>query len=98
MRVSFLSLRAPSTEGGRRLSVVKHAPVRRGAGLLAAVVLALFGGITPVLADHLPVDSDPDTTGPVLTSFSISPTSVDVRVSSATITADARITDDKSGV
>ena len=68
--------------------------------LPAAVALsALAAGVTPAFADHLPVDSDPDTTAPVLESFAISPTSVDVRNgSTATITATARITDDKSGV
>jgi hypothetical protein len=67
--------------------------------LLSALALVLFGiGISSAYADHLPVDSDPDTTAPILESFAISPTSVDVRVSDATITATARITDDKSGV
>ena len=67
--------------------------------LLAAVALILLGmAANPAFADHLPVNSDPDTTGPGLESFAITPTSVDVRVSNATITATAHITDDKSGV
>ena len=66
----------------------------------AAVALsALAAGVTPALAHHLPVNSDPDTIAPVLESFAIAPTAVDVRDgSTATIDATASITDDKSGV
>jgi hypothetical protein len=68
--------------------------------LLAVIALTLLAtGISPAaFADHLPVNSDPDSTGPSLESFAISPTSVDVRVASANIAASAHITDDKSGV
>jgi uncharacterized repeat protein (TIGR01451 family) len=67
---------------------------------LVAVALVLFGtGVSPALADHLPVNSDPDITAPSLESFAITPTSVDVTDGiSKTITATAHITDDKSGV
>ena len=68
--------------------------------LPAAVAFsALTAGVTPAYAHHLPVNTDPDTTAPVLESFAIAPTAVDVRDgSTATITATAHITDDKSGV
>ncbi len=91
-------MRVSNSVAGRRGSIATRPLARRSAVLFAAVTLALFGGISPVFADHLPVDSDPDTTGPVLETFEITPTSVDVRVTSATITVTAGITDDKSGM
>lgn len=63
------------------------------------LALALIGSAaSPALANHLPVDSNPDIAGPEVVSFSINPTAVDVTVTSATIVASARLTDDKSGV
>ncbi len=47
---------------------------------------------------NLQVTSNPDTTPPVLTSFTFSPTAVDTSTHSATITATAQATDDLSGV
>jgi hypothetical protein len=65
---------------------------------MCSLSLIASTGMGLAFADHLPVDSDPDVTAPVVESISITPTEVDVRTGSATITATANITDDKSGV
>ena len=82
---------SPSARTNRR-------PGLRAAAALALAMSLLAAGAAPVAADHLPVDSNPDIVGPEIGAFAITPTSVDVRTSNATIAATARLTDDKSGV
>ncbi len=65
---------------------------------LALGIVLIFGSTAPVRAEDLPVDTDPDTVGPAIESFAIAPASIDVTAMGTTITADATLTDDKSGV
>lgn len=73
-------------------------PCLRSVATMGLALAMTFSTASPAFADHLPVDSNPDTLGPEVVSFSLSPTAVDVRVTDATIEASARLTDDKSGV
>ena len=85
-------------------SVTARPPTRRSLrrafiATLLALPLAVAVGQSPAGAEDLPVGSDEDVTAPVLTSFSITPLSVDVTAGvDETFTATAAATDDLSGV
>lgn len=65
--------------------------------LLAVLVFAAFG-LQAAPASAVDVGSEQDTSGPQIVVFSSTPAAVDVRVTAATITATANITDDLSGL
>lgn len=65
--------------------------------LLAVLVFAAFGLQSPP-ASAIEVGSEQDITGPQIAAFSSTPAAVDVRVTAATITATAQVTDDLSGL
>lgn len=67
-------------------------------GAVLAVIVFIGLGLQGNPAIALDVGSEQDIAGPQIASFDLSPAAVDVRVTSASITANAHLTDDLSGV
>ena len=96
--------RADSGSAPESSPVTPRPPARRSlrrtlVAMLLGLPLAVAVGHSSAVAEDLPVGSDEDVTAPELTSFSITPLSVDVTAGvNETVTAAAAATDDLSGV